>query len=821
MEKLGKVFISHQSKNKSYAEYIVNKLGKDRCIYDKYSFEDGALIMEEIKRGLEETSLFVILLTKKALESEWVKKELDLACIKLENKEIKSIFPIIIEEDLSYNDELIPNWMKEKYNIKTIMSPKLAYYKIKAKMIEINWEFEGISKDAFYGRNDEMKEFELRNSDFTKEPLVAIIANGFDYIGRKRFIEYSLKKLNIMPKHYQYNLISLSRDESIEDFILKIHDIGIVNEDLEIKKMTSLSNEEKIDVAAKYVKKFQEYKQYIFINDNDVIVKSDCTLVEWFNKLISRIDNCLVFGIASKYKLKEYLIKSDKIFSIRVVELTKEERRLMLFGVCKELCIEDISNEDLITISDNLSGYPDQILFVAKMIKSEGVRATLEQLYMVRNYSKDRVNMLLNAFNETQEIIDFLKFLCSLDIIDYDTINSLFEKDSGLKGIFYKFISMLICIPIGSDGEYYYISDIIKDGVDRLKIEINNKYYKDFLSTLKNKKVNDKWIGETSISEYYNVIKQKINNGIDVDSSFVLPSHYIQSIVKLYNDKNYQLSIKIAKRIINNNLYSNFDINLQKELYIFLCQALAREHNEEFHEYIKTPILKDKDKKFLYGFFYRINGNFEKAISSLEEAIKLGNISPKTKRELVNAYVLIDDYESAYQYSKDNYELDNNNPYYIQSYFRCLINSDKHIKNKDILKKLLEDIERIKSSTAESMLFELRALYDSKIKNNFKEALEYINYGIKKVKNKVYLLIVKFDIAYDNNIKEDMDEALSGLEEIIKENKYYSNAFYIRKAKYSAIEKNNEKELDFYISKIKHLPKSNIEHLKNKLKNRI
>lgn len=713
--------------------------------------------------------------------------------------------------------------MKEQYNIKPIMRPKLAYDKIKAKMIEISWEFEGINKEAFYGRNEEMSKFEIRNAELTKEPLIAIIASGFDYIGRKRFIEYSLKKLHTMPRSYNRynNLISLSRDESIEDFITKIYDIGIVDENLEIEKITSFSNEEKIDLASKYVREVQKSKQYIFINDNDVIVKSDSTLVEWFNKLINKLDNCLVFGIASKYKLKEHLINNDKIFSIRITELTHSERRLMLAGVCKELDI-DIGNNDLITISNNLSGYPDQILYVAKMIKSEGVRATLEQLYMVRNYSKDRVNILLNGFNDTPKAIDFLKFLCSLDIIDYDTINSLFEKDSELKEIFYKFISMLICIPIGSDGEYYYISDIIRDGVDRLKIETNNEYYKDFLSNLKYTKVNDEWIKETSISEYYNVIKQKIINGIDVDSSFVLPSHYIQSIVKLYNDKKYSSTIKIAKRIINNNLYSNFDINLQIELYTFLCQALAREHREdEFFTYIKTTILKDKEKKFLYGFFYRINGNFKRAIDNLEEAIQLGNTSPKTKRELANAYVFIEDYESAYQYSKENYELDNNNPYYIQSYFRCLINSNKYINNKNILEELLENMRKINSSTSQSMLFELESLFFNKIENNPDKALRHIDDGIIEVDNKVYLLMIKFDIAYDNSIKEDMDDALNKLYQIIKDNGYYSNAFYIRKAKYLSIDKNNEKELDSCISKIRNLPKSNIEHLKKKLKNRI
>ena len=54
------------------------------------------------------------------------KKELDLAYEKLKNNEIKSIFPIIIDKDLSYNDKLIPNWMREQYNIKPIMRPKLA-----------------------------------------------------------------------------------------------------------------------------------------------------------------------------------------------------------------------------------------------------------------------------------------------------------------------------------------------------------------------------------------------------------------------------------------------------------------------------------------------------------------------------------------------------------------------------------------------------------------------------------------------------------------------------------------------------------------------
>ena len=38
---MGKIFLSHSSKDKEYVGYIANLLGKDHCTYDEMCFEYG------------------------------------------------------------------------------------------------------------------------------------------------------------------------------------------------------------------------------------------------------------------------------------------------------------------------------------------------------------------------------------------------------------------------------------------------------------------------------------------------------------------------------------------------------------------------------------------------------------------------------------------------------------------------------------------------------------------------------------------------------------------------------------------------------------
>lgn len=126
-----KVFISHSSADKeSYVDMLVKRLiagkNKDCIVYDTISFEAGEKTIDEILWNMERTDLFVILLSRKALNSSWVHKELTLAKEYLGKGKLDRIYPLIIDPQLQYDDESIPSWLRA-YNLKyTSNTKKLA-----------------------------------------------------------------------------------------------------------------------------------------------------------------------------------------------------------------------------------------------------------------------------------------------------------------------------------------------------------------------------------------------------------------------------------------------------------------------------------------------------------------------------------------------------------------------------------------------------------------------------------------------------------------------------------------------------------------------
>lgn len=100
VDRMIKCFLSHSSKDKdSYVRIVAGRLRKEVKIYDEESFERGMRTADEIARGLDESTLFVIFISNAALDSDWVKGELSAAQKKFEQGQLRRIYPIIIDSD--------------------------------------------------------------------------------------------------------------------------------------------------------------------------------------------------------------------------------------------------------------------------------------------------------------------------------------------------------------------------------------------------------------------------------------------------------------------------------------------------------------------------------------------------------------------------------------------------------------------------------------------------------------------------------------------------------------------------------------------------
>lgn len=807
-----KVFLSHKSEDKEFVEYIAKNIGKDNCVYDKYTFEEGMPSLTEILNGLDETDLFVLFISDRSLSSKWVKREIKEAYKRLNNKEMEQIYPIIIDASITHEDSRIPEWMKREYNIRPILSPKIAVSKIKARMRELTWkENDELFKERsfFFGRNEEIAKFEKRKADLDKEDLKCIIASsGFKGIGRKSYIEQSLKKLHIMNSYYTYHLISLERNESIEDFILKISDLGI--EKVDVKEIVKASMEDKIDIATNIIKNVQKHKEYIFINDKGVIVKPNQEIVYWFERVIQKIDNCIVFGIASDYSVRGYRT-SDSIFSIRIPELSVIDRRGMLIQCCrmKELTL---NNEELKVISNNLTGYPEQIYFVINMLCEEGTRYTMNHLDEVREYSLDKANKVIDSFAEDKKAVSFLVFLSQFDFISMEMLDVIFSKDNLLKEYYYKFLSLSICEFLGSDKEYIKVNDVIKDYLFRQKLSMDDEL-KEFMAELVDYSIDDDFFETTDLATYYAVIRNNIEN---VNEDYIIPSHYLKCIIERYNNREYKKSLNLCRELINSQSLVRFDREIVKEIYYYLCLSLAREHDDEFFEYIKLEYYEEADRKFLYGFYYRLKGNYEKAIENLCQAINLRSSFPRAKRELVNAYILAEDFENAYDYSKENYLNDKSNPFHIQSYFKTIVNMPTDLEEKTIiLEELLEKMKGLNSPISRQMYPEMYAIYLSKVENDQEQAIAIINNYLKENEGNIYLLLTKFDISEQEHNFTEMENVLEEIKRNVNYKQYFSNAYFIRLARFLKKKGAKRTEVEKCIKKIKYLPEKTIQRLLN------
>lgn len=94
-----RVFISHSSKDKEFAVLVAHKLQREKLApwLDSAEILIGDDIIEKIGEGLKTMDLLLFLVSREALESPWVERELKFASMKtIKDKEIR-ILPFLID----------------------------------------------------------------------------------------------------------------------------------------------------------------------------------------------------------------------------------------------------------------------------------------------------------------------------------------------------------------------------------------------------------------------------------------------------------------------------------------------------------------------------------------------------------------------------------------------------------------------------------------------------------------------------------------------------------------------------------------------------
>lgn len=744
-----RIFLSHSSADKKqYADVIADKFGT-RIEYDAKTFEEGMGNLEEIMRALGKSDVFVLLLSEKSLNSDWVKKEIIEAKYKIDNGSLIRFFPIVIDKKISYDDPRIPQWISETYNLRPISRPVIAAKRIRERLIEASWSTHPSLKDRheiFVGRNSLVGSFEERMDDFTKDAPTAVIASGLQGIGRKSLMIHALKKSNIVNRTYDPLRVSLSRDDSIEGFILKLFDTGIF-EGGKPENLMAISMETKIEIASSYISQLPDMKEILIIEDQRCIVRYDQTIAPWFLEVLNKcpVDHILMC-IASSAKAHSYQFKRDnRLFFLHLSELEKSERN-GLFKRYLELLKVSISRTELSQFSDFLSGLPEQVTFAASMVEELGPKGALGRSNEIVAFSKARAGVFLRKYDKQPEALEVLRFLSSFEFFSLDFVLEISTiSGAPLNKFLNEFISDFVCEPVGSTGGYYRINEIIRDSIVRDSLYMNSelndalqKYVMDFASSYDSE--------DYDVSEYYIAAKEALSAGSGLPERLLIPAHFLRTMKDLYTAGKNDEVISLADRVLRNE--RNYDEHTSQDIRYYLCQSLAKNRDGRFTSEVQK--IKGPEHDFLFGFYYRLRGRYEESLERYRSAKGHNRTEQRASREIVFVLNTIEDYDAAISLAKENYERYPQSPFMVQAYLQCVMQSGRGQESKEVLRDLLNALRTINSKRSEEMYATQSARFEFQF-GDVDQAFEMIDASIDAHPDVAYPMLMKLDMAINKS----------------------------------------------------------------------
>lgn len=778
-----KVFLSHSSKDKeSYVEIVasrlIKELGVENVIFDEITFQEGRKTIEEIEDNLGITDLFVFFASDTSLESDWVKHELFRAEELWSSNKLVQICPIIISEKIKYDDTRIPQWLQENYNMQYISRPTKAAQIIIQRMLELSYERHPRLKEKneiFVGRNESINLFEERMDDFDKKKPTCIVASGIKSVGRTTLIKRCIVKSNIRKSTYPFSKIILNDDESIEDFALKLYDLGLVDK-MDMSGYMTKSIEEKVENARKIIKYLQAIDEIVFIEDNGCIINHEGEVAKWFsevlcnNELQDKVTLCLVskFRLVRFHENATHAIR-ERVFALEVDELSKKERDGLLSRYLNFENI-DLPIDDLRLISGLLVGLPEQVFFAVTLIREKGIEYVRRHTEEIVEFNNKKASIMLKEYEKDKTKISFLALLSAFDYISNKFVFDIVGEDENYNQYIGEFIAGGICEYVGVMREYIRVNETIKDYVVRNNYSIDEKHktrLREHLDVFLCKLSMD----EYDVPEFLYSLKEALLLGKKVDDKYLVPSLYLKTMNDLYNKRKNKEVVIFADKALENEEF--MDSRMVFEIRYLLCSALAKLRDKRFLDEVHK--IQGADFDFLFAFYYRQIGRYDKALQLINSSMEKRKNFSKAKREKVQIYIGMQEFQTAKELAKENYLNYKENPYHIQAYFSCLIKAEKSKENREILIGLINTLDSINSDVAKEMTLRCKAQFEAFYNDCEENSIAYINQAIELNPNIQYARLVKFDICDRFNLMDDMQEILKFFKQTEYCVKYHNN----------------------------------------------
>lgn len=741
-----KVFISHSSDDKEYVDSLINIVGKNGVVVDKYCFESGERTLEEIVKGIDGSGIFALLMSRSSLAKDWVKKEIKLIKQHIDNGSLKKFKPYIIDDSIDYSYGDIPEWIKDEYNLRAIYSkPPFLVRKIEEELDKLRWEqYPEIEQKekTFVGRDSDIGKLRQKYLQNDLKLRKAVVVSGIpDGIGRRRLITEFIRKIDTNKEEtYKPFSIALDRENSIEDFLLRLNNLFLFVDNEEMTAFAATAGKElKFKKTIEFLSFMAEKREKLFIRDNGACVLNDGSLSSWFGQLVKSadLDHTLLF-VASRNRFT-HRYDFPEVVSLELEPLTLDNAKTLLRQYLDNQG-KSITEENAEYFIGQTGRMPIFISKCADLIADMGP-VLAKQHHKAYQYAGDDLTRTLIA--DYQQKRTYLQVLILLSEFDFLTYSNIRQATRGIiddiDDILSEFYSSSIYETFGSNNEYFRMNPVLADVVNRSRLRYDEELWGQLRERTHNI-VEEETFEEANLGVLLKKIEAEIKgNTNNISKSHIIPSIALKAINDEYRKKTkegYRNVVALCLRLLENN--KNYYIELIDRIYYLLCAAYAQLGDKAFFDYRKE--LRQYDYYFLTGLYNRKLKRFDDAEFQYRKALEIKPNSLTAKNELAIALQRQNNYKDALELAEFSCGEQPTNPFYIVTYFKSLVRVRP--SETESLQKLINDLRAAWDSNKETFGEMLQAEYAYFIEKKFDKAVRIYNAALEK--NPLYPVFKSF-----------------------------------------------------------------------------
>jgi len=679
-----KIFLSHSSTDKAIVRKVYEELGASLCHYDEATFDPTGSIPSEIYTALSSSTHFVLFASPAALNSDWVKGELERAFESWMRNGVRRAMVFLLE-GASFGD--LPDWLKEY----VMREPPTHRHIICRIQSEIDKEVHHKSRPPFY-RLDELKPLESALLVETKKMPGAIFVHGPDGSGRKELINelYARQYHFISRRKLLITASSFMGEKEFFRELVGLTTVASPSEFSEIfKNFDQRSDKERTELLAAKVEECAASGQVILLDGEYFILTEEGVLPDWFVDLVEALsanDYPKLAITAFRRPLRMPMKLIDKIVVANLPPLEKDSSQILFNWWLKYL--NQPFNPDLKeTVFNACQGNPKLLELGAKLLVAEGTGSIAKiKPHLIKNLegmsreflehlsNTPLISTVLSFVANAGYIVrsDLTQYIFDAGLATYDEINDAISECASFGFL----LEDEVCLKMPS----YLIRGARaigrENGIDK-NLKQLFKLQSDIAGSLKLDDVTSVAV----LNEYcLNQLRQGENIG-PVFESIILPSQCLQVARSMYENEKYDETLNLCNRAYESRAALSQDGLVETLRYMGMAAArLAKNHEFELvckrFDEITDSIKARRIANFLNGFKKRLDGKLDEALRHLQAAYaSKGESDIHVLREMASVSLNVGNIPEARRHIRTALERTPSNQYVIEMAVRAELNA--------------------------------------------------------------------------------------------------------------------------------------------------